>query len=200
MDRFKALLSQNHSKDFLKFGIGALASLTHEKGQSALLEIYQNSETELPEKRMILTALTVTDTPSTASTQLLLLKEARESESTLRESALYALGAALKKETNPEKRIEINHFILETYLNSNDENLKRIAIDSMGNSGDKTFLPSLKKSLLSQNSEDRERAAFALRFMPPAESQTLLNLALKDTNENVRRSAEKAALIQTQKE
>lgn len=174
-----------------RLGIGALASLATEDAQAALLEIYREESLNLTQKQMILASLTTADGALSGDTQAFLKGIALDPNAPAgtAESAAFAIGSSLQKETNPVLRADLERTLVSLLSDAKTPGDQAQVLDAIGNSGDLALLPAIRDFLGSVDVTLQSKAVFALRWMPAGEVAPLLVPALSDAKAPVRVSA-----------
>lgn len=174
--------SRPGSESSVRNAIGLLATSGSPEAQKILRDFYQSPSTPDKQRKQILTAWTVTDSPLLPETRALLRAEAQTDSA----SATYALGASLQHgetDTVSEKILTALHERAVT------ETARINVIEAIGNSGRETFLPALQVELENPSAQVRAKAAFALRFIPGPTADKLIVEFSHDQSPQVRNAA-----------
>ena len=187
--KYIELVSNQHG--LITFGIGVLASAGSEPAQEVLRQWYGN---KFGDAHKILNAFSTANTELSNSTRSFLrdIINSPQSHLDMVQNALFALGSSLKHSNDQESR----RVLMAYYTNAQSESSRNIALDAIGNSGDPELLSTLKQSLNSQNTLEREKAVFSVRFMPSDVAAPVLKSAYEDENPNVRQASIRALQYQ----
>ena len=174
----------------LTFGVGVLATAGNDAAQSALCAM---PATYPDTAHVVLNALATTDAALNPDTLKFLIENTDSyADREIARNAAFALGSALKKTNSEEARLKI----LDLYRNAKNETDRLSALDAMGNSGDVVFLASLQTSLKSDSVSEREKAAFALRFIRADLALPNLVKAFRDQASSVKLASIRALQFQ----
>jgi hypothetical protein len=179
-----------------KAALGALITAGTPEAQAAALKIYSDPTCPVSGKGAILSALTTTQAPLTASTQDFLATTMKtEPNADLSQGASYALGSSIQKTSDESKKADAIEALRERYLNSSGNLSDQLAaLDAIGNSGQAAYLPDLRSIIQSADAASllKAKAVFALRFIQSSEATELLSQSLTSVDTQVRQSAARA--------
>jgi hypothetical protein len=205
-------------------GVGALASSSNPEAAKALLALFKEPGRTIDEKLSILSGVAsgegmaapewketfeatldrapanavTTQTPPSTSAEVATFDPARDYdvEGAIREASLYALGSSIRKETNRERRRDLELILWREVKDARSESAQLAVLDAIGNSGSGAYSSYLQDQFTSGTPLVRAKAVAAVRFLESDLAKPILDRAKGDPVPEVRKAAAWSAKFQ----
>jgi hypothetical protein len=179
-------------------GVGLLASTSNPEAQAALLSLYSEPGRASAEKLTILAGVAAGEGKPAPEWKETLAREtelgsarADDESRAIREASLYALGSAIRKETDPSARGELESLLSARIAEARTPAERIATLEAVGNSASPEFHSYVLAQLASPDARVRAKAVVASRDFPPELSRPVLETAKNDPSPLVRRAAER---------
>ncbi len=179
-------------------GVGALAASSNPDAARALLELYRGDSLGHDDKLSVLAAVTSGEGAPAPEWKEVLAEEVRAkpsasdhgADTSVRDASLFALGSAIRKETDLGRRKELEGLLWKEVKDSTSDSAQLVVLDAIGNSGSSEYYPYVKERFASTNAGVRAKAVGAVRFLAADLAQPILDTARADPSPVVRKAAE----------
>jgi hypothetical protein len=199
-------------------GIGILAASANPNAQKALVELYRESSRPLDEKLSILAGISASEGKPAAEWKEIFATELREGAVALeasaqtaeksgatpttfvpkafdpaiavREATLYALGSAIRKETDEAKRRDLEKVLWREVSDARTVTAQMSVLEAIGNSASKEFYHHIRTQAQSNEPRVRAKAVGAVRFLASELAKPIIDSARRDASPIVRKAAE----------
>jgi hypothetical protein len=201
-------------------GVGILASSASPEAQQALLGLYRESGRRLDEKLSILAGLAAGEGKPAAEWKDVLATELKDGAVALetsvqssatgdktpaataftpkasdpaiaiREAALYALGSAIRKETDEPKRRDLEKVLWREISDARTVTAQLSVLEAIGNSASREFYDHIRTQARSQEPRVRAKAVSAVRFLASELAKPVLDSARQDPSPLVQKAVE----------
>lgn len=186
----KSLAGRSSTSIEWRTGVGALAASSNPVAAQALLDLYVSGHRPSDEKLSILAAVTAGEGAPAPDWNKVIGEEVRTSSSDIRDASLFALGSAIRKEEDTNRRKELETMLWKEVKESNSEPAQLIVLDAIGNSGSPEYYGYVRERFASANPSIRAKAVAAVRFLALDLAQPILDSARADPSSVVRKAAE----------
>ncbi len=170
-------------------GVGVLGASSNPVSAEALLNLYKNTNVE-DAKLSILAAVTSGEGTPAPDWKRTLEAEVANEAGAIHDASLFALGSAIRKENDSERKKDLQTLLWSEVRNSNSDSSQLAALDAIGNSGSAEFYTYVKERFSSSNPSIRARAVSAVRFLASDLAQPIIDTARADPAVIVRKAAE----------
>jgi hypothetical protein len=117
-------------------------------------------------------------------------------EAAIREASLYALGSSIRKETNANRRADLETVLWREVKEATTEKAQAMVLEAIGNSGSGVYYGYVKEEFAAGSVPVRAKAVAAVRFLAPELAQPILDQAKGDPAATVRKVAAWSAKFQ----
>ncbi len=180
-------------------GVGILAATSNPEAQGALHELYREPDRSADEKLSILAGVAAGEgIPSPAWKGTFEQQIQNDPEAAVREASVYALGSAIRKETDATKRAELESVLWREIRDARSEPAQLVVLDAIGNSGSGEYYLYLKEQSESSSVRVRAKTALAVRFLAAEQARPILERAKADPSAIVRKAAVQSANVQAE--
>jgi hypothetical protein len=179
-------------------GVGILAASANPEAQRALVELYRGSGRRLDEKLSILAGVSAGEGKPAAEWKDIFTSELKEGAEkggetpaiAVREATLFALGSAIRKETDETKRRDLEKVLWREVSDARTVTAQISVLDAIGNSASKEFYQHIRTQAQSTEPRVRAKAVGAVRFLASELAKPIIDSARRDPSFVVRKAAE----------